>query len=130
MRVTDSSDWRGGIPYDTPMLVADLVPGEPTRCAECGSDSALLDRSELWAVKHRHPNNHSGYVRFYCRQHVPQIKRPAPIAEARAVRRAPTRRSPAPRSPAAAEQPRAMCPDCFVEVSTAGTCPMCGNAVA
>ncbi|MET0672865.1 MAG: glucose-6-phosphate dehydrogenase [Microbacterium pygmaeum] len=126
MKITDSSDWRSGIPYDTPTLVADLVPGDPTRCAECGADSAPRDRSELWAVKHRHPNNHSGYVRFYCREHVPLFQRPKPVIEQRAARRPAARRAPA----AVEHAPRAMCPDCFVEVSAAGTCPMCGNTVA
>lgn len=134
MKITDSTDWRSSVAYDTPVLVADLVPGEPTRCAECGTDSELLLRTELWAVKHRHPNNHSGYVRFYCSDHVPVFEVAKPlVVESRAARAAsPARRTAAPaRRPSVAdEKPRAMCPDCYVEVSALGLCGICGNTIA
>lgn len=129
MKIVASSDWRDAIPFDTLVLVADVVPGEPTRCFTCGTDSALRDRTELWAYKHRHPKNHDGYVRFYCAEHRPVIQRPAaPTAapsrgSARAPRVAPERRAAKPVVP---ERQRAMCPDCFVEVSATGECGMCG----
>lgn len=123
MRITESSDWRNSIPFETPVLVADLIPGEPTRCAGCGAAGEPLPRTALWAYKHRHPNNHSGYVRFYCRAHTPAVARVAPTRPERAAR---TPRRAAPRVP---EAPRAMCPDCFVEVPTTGVCGMCGQRV-
>ena len=133
MKITTTSDWRQSIPFDTPMLVADVVPGEPTRCFTCGNASELRPRAELWAIKHRHPNDHAGYVRFYCREHLPVIQpRPTP-EEARAksvaahrARRAPVQRSTA---TAASDRVRAMCPDCYVEISATGVCGMCGRQV-
>lgn len=126
MKVASAADWRGSIPFETAVLVADLVPGEPTRCATCGPDSAPRERTELWAFKHRHPNHHDGYVRFYCRDHVPVVRRaPAPEQKPRAPR---TER--APRRPAQSDTVRAMCPNCFVEVSAAGECGMCGTRIA
>jgi hypothetical protein len=131
MKITDSTDWRSSVAYDTPVLVADLVPGEPTRCAECGTDSEPLPRTELWAVKHRHPNNHSGYVRFYCSEHVPVFEAPKPVAVAgRAASPARHAAAPAMRPSIADEKPRAMCPDCYVEVSALGLCGICGNTIA
>ncbi|MET0736286.1 MAG: glucose-6-phosphate dehydrogenase [Microbacterium sp.] len=124
MKITDSSDWRGAIPFDSPVLVADLVPGEPTRCVVCGTGSDPRPRTELWAFKHRHPNNHSGYVRFYCRAHIPVGRTPAPESPKTRVR---AERTTAPRRPAHSdEKPRTMCPNCFVEVSATGECGMCG----
>ncbi|GAA1935820.1 hypothetical protein GCM10009775_29620 [Microbacterium aoyamense] len=133
MKIVESADWRSSIPFDTPVLVADLIPGEPTRCAACGADSESFDRTELWAYKHQHPNNHSGYVRFYCREHVPAPARPAPV-ESKPARRAPRRESvprTGPRPASADPDPtRALCPDCFVEVSATGVCGMCGTRVS
>lgn len=132
MKIASSSDWRDSIPFDSPMLVEDIVPGEPTRCATCGIDSLPRPRTELWAVKHRHPKNHDGYVRFYCREHTPVIARPASTAragspvETGAARSAP-RRAAAARTAAAVDKPRAMCTDCFIEVSATGICGMCGK---
>lgn len=128
MRIVASSDWRDAVPFETPVLVADVVPGEPTRCFTCGADSAPLARTELWAFKHRHPKNHDGYVRFYCAAHVPQVQRrpePAttPATRARASRPAAERR---PAKPVIPERQRAMCPNCFVEVSATGECGICG----
>lgn len=124
MKVAAAADWRSSIPFETAVPVADLVPGEPTRCATCGPDSAPRERTELWAFKHRHPNHHDGYVRFYCREHVPVVRR-AQAAERRAPRAERT-----PRRPAQSDVVRAMCPNCFVEVSAAGECGMCGTRVA
>lgn len=133
MRVVSGSDWRDGLPFDTAMLVADVVPGDSTRCVVCGVDSEPRPRTELWAVKHRHPKHHDGYVRFYCHEHVPRIERPAPVAEAR--RPATRPRTPAaPRAstarPTSFDVTRAMCPNCFVEVSATGVCGICGEQVA
>jgi len=131
MKIVASADWRNTLPFDTPVNVAELAPGEPARCAGCGSDADVLPRTELWAVKHRHPKNHAGYVRFYCAAHTPRVA--APVVTAPAVARA--RRAPAAErvpvrrvSPDAV--PRAMCPECFVEVSATGECGMCGLQVA
>jgi hypothetical protein len=134
MKIATGSDWRDGIPFETPVVVSEVVPGEPTRCAVCGVDSAPRPRTELWAFKHRHPKNHDGYVRFYCREHVPAAKRPEPVLE---MRRAPSRSTPtrsAPRAssssrPAASDVVRAMCPNCFVEVSATGLCGICGEQI-
>ncbi|MFG6445383.1 glucose-6-phosphate dehydrogenase [Microbacterium sp. P06] len=127
MRVVSSADWRDGIPFETPMIVADLAPGEPTRCFVCGASSEPRPREELWVVKHRHPNDHGGFVRFYCEEHRPVFvtpvveyagrSRPAPRRE---PREAPARRAPV------VEKQREMCPNCFVEVSATGECGMCG----
>lgn len=128
MRIVASSDWRDAVPFETPVLVADVVPGEPTRCFTCGADSAPLPRTELWAFKHRHPKNHDGYVRFYCAAHVPAPPRRAepaatPASRGRAARPASERR---PAKPVIPERQRAMCPNCFVEVSATGECGICG----
>src|SRR5687767_11019432 len=101
------------------MIVADLVPGDPARCSVCGD---LRPRTELWALKQRHPHHHDGYVRFYCREHLPMVeRREAPVAAKRPGRaprgeRAPSTRRSAP----VVEKQRAMCPNCFIEVSAAG----------
>ncbi|WP_106815851.1 glucose-6-phosphate dehydrogenase [Microbacterium timonense] len=127
MRIVASSDWRDAVPFESPVLVADVVPGEPTRCFACGPDAEPLPRTELWAFKHRHPKNHDGYVRFYCAAHVPKVERRMPAAPATAARSASRpaaeRRAPKPVVP---ERQRATCPNCFVEVSATGECGMCG----
>ncbi|QKJ18183.1 glucose-6-phosphate dehydrogenase [Microbacterium hominis] len=133
MKIVDSSDWRENLPFETPTLVADVVPGEPTRCVGCGADSALHERSELWAVKHRHPKNHSGFVRFYCAEHRPAVVvAPAPVvaaAKPKAARKPAAPRTTTPRPTPSIDRVRAMCPDCFLEVSATGECGMCGNKV-
>ena len=129
MKITSTSDWRNEIPFETPMIVASVVPGDPTRCSVCGGDSQLRPRTELWAVKHRHPNQHAGFVRFYCQAHLPVLERVAPVETRRTAARA--ERAAAVRRPAAVDAaPRAMCPECFVEVSATGECGMCGRQVA
>ncbi len=136
MKIVASADWRDGLEYDIPVLVSDVIPGEPTKCFACGTESPLRERDELWAVKHRHPKNHDGFVRFYCIRHVPPLpvapSAPAP-APARA-RRAPAapraERTIAPRRTQDFDRVRAMCPNCFVEISAAGECGMCGWSAA
>ena len=130
MRVAASSDWRDGIPFETPLIVADVLPGDDARCSVCGGESAVRPRTELWVIKHRHPRHHDGYVRFYCLEHRPAL---APIESAAARERPAARgahRPSTPRAHAAAEKPRALCPDCFVEVPPTGVCGMCGRTVA
>lgn len=130
MKVTSTSDWRESIAFETPMIVSEIVPGDPTRCSVCGGDSELRSRTELWAVKHRHPNHHAGYVRFYCAAHLPAIAPPAaPIETRRSAARA-ERSAPGRRTQPVDDKPRAMCPDCFVEISATGSCGMCGRQVA
>jgi len=131
MKVVASSDWRDAVPFDTPIVVADIAPGEPARCSGCGSDADVLPRTELWAVKQRHPNDHGGFVRFYCAEHVPVFEIPAPPVE---VKRTPARKEPraAPTrkpTPVMDRPHRAMCPDCYVEVSATGECGMCGLSI-
>lgn len=134
MKIVASSDWRDAIPFDTLVVVADLVPGDPTRCFSCGTESEPRDRTELWAYKHRHPKNHDGFVRFYCAEHRPVIEeRPvamaAPGVTARAPRAPKAPKAPKPErqaKPVVPERIRAMCPNCFVEVSATGECGMCG----
>ncbi|MDT0180511.1 glucose-6-phosphate dehydrogenase [Microbacterium sp. ARD31] len=136
MKITTSSDWRDGLPFGTPVLVSEVMPGEPTRCASCPSDAPVLERTDLWAVKHPHPKNPAGFVRFYCLEH-----RPAPAREPESVvrpgdapraRRSPTARAATTRTPRptpSADRPRAVCPTCFVEVPSTGICGMCGERV-
>lgn len=131
MKIVASSDWRDAIPFDTLVLVADVVPGEPTRCFTCGTASEPRERTELWAFKHRHPKNHDGYVRFYCAEHRPVIPRPAAAASlpsgrtsARSTPRAGAERRPG--KPVVPQRERATCPNCFVEVSATGECGICG----
>lgn len=130
MRIATGSDWRDGLPFDTPTLVADVVAGEPTRCVVCGVDSELRPRTELWAVKHRHPKHHDGYVRFYCAAHTPAPRRVEPVVVERRTQKRSAPRAASPSRPAASDVVRAMCPDCFVEVSATGECGMCGQRVA
>ena len=132
MKVAKTADWRDAVPFGTPVLVADVIPGEPTRCSVCGADSEPRSRDELWAFKHQHPHHHDGYVQFYCGEHVPKVE-VAPVAAPPAVRskRAPATRSdrtPAVRRPTPnMDRVRAMCPDCFIEVSAKGVCGNCGR---
>lgn len=135
MKVASSADWRDGLAFETPVLLADLMGGDDARCFTCGPESEPLDRTHLWAFKHRHPKHHNGYVRFYCREHVP-VTRPAPEPAPTAARRAKPaarvraeRPSPARRGPSL-DDVRAMCPECFIEVSAAGVCGVCGTSVA
>ncbi|MCT2087624.1 glucose-6-phosphate dehydrogenase [Microbacterium enclense] len=134
MKIVSSSDWRDAIAFDVPVVVADVVPGEPTRCVGCGADGELFDRTELWAVKHRHPKHHGGFVRFYCDAHKP-APAPAPAApvlakKTRASAPRAERRPMSPKPTPVTDRPtRAMCPDCFVEVSAGGDCGMCGAQV-
>ena len=122
MKFAGTSDWRDAIAFDTPMIVADLVPGDPARCSTCGQ---LRPRTELWALKQRHPHHHDGYVRFFCREHLPKVEPPVPPAE---TRRSSARagRAPAARRTPVAEKQRAMCPNCFIEVSATRVCGVCG----
>ncbi|MDF2667314.1 MAG: glucose-6-phosphate 1-dehydrogenase [Microbacterium sp.] len=134
MKIVSSSDWRDAIAFDVPVLVADVVPGEPTRCVACGTDGALIERTELWAVKHRHPKHHGGFVRFYCETHKPAVAPPPPapveIKRARSAAPRAERRPSTPKAVAITDRPmRTMCPDCFVEVSAGGDCGMCGAQV-
>ncbi len=138
MRITSGSDWRDAVPFDTPLNLADFAPGDPTRCAVCGPASAEVVRDQLWVVKHRHPKQHAGYVRFYCDRHVP-APAPAPVVpepvragSARSARSAVPRAAAerAPRRPAVIERPRAVCPNCFMEVPPTGICGSCGEHVA
>lgn len=133
MRVTSSGDWRSGLAFDTPVLVSDVLPGGPARCFGCGFGSDPRPRTELWAVKRRHPKHHDGDVQFYCAEHVPALQRPplAPDEPARAAAR-PTRSAAVrpPRRAPVVERPRAICPDCFVEVPPTGVCGMCGQTVS
>lgn len=137
MKIRTSSDWRDALPFELPVPAAEAAPGDPARCAGCGADAAPLPRTELWVVKHRHPNNHAGFVRLYCAEHRPKPA-PAPVVEAAPARRAPTARAAAPREPRAPRAPKAvvperpavLCPDCFVQVPATGVCGMCGQRVA
>lgn len=128
MRVASAADWRDRLAFETPVVLADLMPGDDTRCFACGPDSELLPRAAIWAYKHRHPKNHDGYVRFYCSAHVPAARR-APVAEP--ARRARAERAPRadrmPRRPAPTDVVRPMCPNCFIEVSATGECGVCGE---
>ncbi|WP_159499159.1 glucose-6-phosphate dehydrogenase [Microbacterium sp. 18062] len=132
MKVVSSSDWRDALPFETPLLVADVAPGEPTRCATCGTSADPIPRERLWAVKHRHPNNHTGYLRFYCADHVPAAKVPEPPAPTRRTiaQRERSAATPTRRAEPVVEKPRAVCPDCFIEVSATGRCGMCGALIA
>lgn len=130
MKIVAGADWRDDIPFDKPVRVADIAPGDPAHCALCGAGSAPLPRDELWALKHRHPQNHAGYVRFYCAEHRPK---PAPVAAPPvATRSRPQReRVAAPkRSIPVEEAPKALCPNCFVQVPATGECGICGERVA
>lgn len=135
MKIVSSQDWRDAIRFDAPVLVADVVPGEATRCVACGADGPLYERTELWAVKHRHPKHHDGFVRFYCEAHTPAAAPPppAPVVATKRPRAAAPRAERRPSGPKViplTDRPtRAMCPDCFVEVSIGGDCGMCGAQV-
>lgn len=130
MRIVASSDWRDGLPFEVPVLVAEISPGEDTRCFVCGADSTPLPRTELWAVKHRHPKNHSGYVRFYCAAHRPAPPRLTPVVDPRRSASARGEHRAAPRrSTPAVERPAALCPNCFVEVPATGVCGICGTTI-
>ena len=132
MKITRSSDWRDALPFEVPLLAAEAVPGEPTRCVGCPATVEPHDRSELWVVKHRHPNNPAGFVRYYCADHKPTPKLAPPVSAPERARRA-RAAAPAPRkaaAPSIPERAAVLCPDCFVEVPATGVCGMCGQQVA
>ncbi len=128
MKIRTSSDWREDLPFETPVRAADALPGDPGTCALCPTGTAPYDRSELWAVKHRHPNNHAGFVRLYCTTHRPAP--PAPAAAAPARRSAPPRGERRPAAPQIPERVAAVCPNCFIEVPPTGVCGNCGEVIA
>ena len=80
MKVTSSADWRGGLEFDKPVLVADILPGDPARCSVCPYGADPWPRTQLWAVKLQHPMHHDGDVRFYCAEHLPVIETAPPAA--------------------------------------------------
>lgn len=133
VQIRNSSDWRDALPFELPVAAADAVPGDPTRCAGCGPDSEAWPREALWVVKHRHPTNPAGFVRFYCADHKPTPKlAPAPAAAPERARRTRAASSAAPRkvaAPTIPERPAVFCPDCFVQVPATGVCGMCGTQV-
>lgn len=133
MQIRTSSDWRDALPFETPVLASEAMPGEASRCARCPADEPPKERTELWAVKHRHPNNHAGFVRLYCLDHRPAV--PPPVVSAPAAARAGKSTTPrAPRSPratpSAPERVAAVCTNCFVEVPPSGICGVCGEPVS
>lgn len=127
VKITTTSDWRHGIPFEIPVPLADINPGEATRCIACGADAAPRPRTELWAVKHPHPQHHNGHVRFYCSEHVPAPAAAPAAAPAQAAPRSRPRRAAAARTPVAPERPRAVCPNCFIEIPPTGVCGVCGH---
>ena len=129
MKITNSSDWRDGLPFDIPVDAAEAVPGEPTRCVTCGPDSDPFPREALWAMKHRHPNNPAGFVRFYCADHKPKAPLAPAVSAPERARRAASSRPRKLAAPTIPERIAVMCPDCFVEVPATGTCGMCGQQV-
>lgn len=132
VQIRNSSDWRDALPFELPIPAAEAVPGEPTRCAGCGPDSEPWPREALWVVKHRHPNNPAGFVRYYCADHKPTPKLAPPVSAPERARRA-RATAPAPRkaaAPSIPERAAVLCPDCFVEVPATGVCGMCGQQVA
>lgn len=141
MKIVASADWRDAVPFETPVVVADVVPGDPARCVACRTEADPHPRTQLWAVKHRHPKHHDGFIRFYCADHLPAMElpdAPAPVAaKPKRAPRASSRTAVRPertpevrRSSSVDEAPRAMCPECFVEVSATGICGMCGLTAA
>ena len=131
VQIRNSSDWRDALPFELPVPAAEAMPGEPTRCAGGGPDSEPWPREGLWIVKHRHPNNPAGFVRYYCADHKPTPKlAPPPVSAPERARR--TRAAATPRKAAAPSIPErvaVLCPDCFVEVPASGVCGMCGQQV-
>lgn len=134
VQIRNSSDWRDALPFEIAVAAEQAVPGDATRCSGCGPTSEPWPREALWVMKHRHPNNPAGFVRFYCADHKPAAKlaaAPAPTTRERA--RAARVASGTPRTVAAPtipERPAVMCPDCFVQVPATGICGMCGTPVA
>jgi hypothetical protein len=136
VKIRSSDDWRGTLPFETPTIAAEVVPGDPARCSACPVGTDPYPRTELWAVKHRHPNNHDGDVRFYCALHAPVYEKPDLVASAPlSARTRPPARAPRPaaerveRRPPVIERPRAVCPNCFVEIPPTGVCGICGEVV-
>ncbi|BDV31668.1 glucose-6-phosphate dehydrogenase [Microbacterium terricola] len=88
MKFRSSSDWREALAFETPMLASEIVPGDPCRCVGCAATTAPFERTDLWAVKHRHPNDPAGFVRFYCVAHrpVPASAAVAPVGRRETAR--------------------------------------------
>lgn len=131
MQIRTSSDWRDALPFETPVLASQAMPGDASRCSRCPADAAPRERTELWAVKHRHPNNHAGFVRMYCLDHRPAAPAAPPAAESARTRATPRQRAPRASRPAPApERVAAVCGTCFVEVPASGICGVCGERVS
>lgn len=131
VQIRNSSDWRDSLPFELAVAASDAVPGDATRCAGCGPDSEPWPREALWIVKHRHPTNPAGFVRYYCADHKP-VAKVAPASAAAPARPPRTRAASTPRKAAAPiipERPAVFCPDCFVQVPATGVCGMCGTQV-
>lgn len=134
MQIRNSSDWRDALPFETPLAAAEAVPGDPARCAGCKADVEAYSRDELWVVKHRHPNNPAGFVKFYCAEHRPEppqrAAEPVTVKSVRARGAAAAPRERRVSAPVIPERVAALCPDCWVEVPPTGVCGMCGQKVA
>jgi hypothetical protein len=131
------------VPFEIPVSLAEVAPGDETRCFVCGPESDEVPREELQAYKHRHPRNHDGYVRFYCVRHVPaappapietspavKARRPRVAAEPRRVPGSSRRDSASARLAGTPERVRPVCPNCFMEIPPTGVCGNCGYTLA
>ena len=130
MQIRNSSDWRDALPFELPVAAAEAVPGDATRCAGRGVDSEPWPREALWVVKHRHPTNPAGFVRYYCADHKPTPKLAPPVSAPERARRAPVSTPRKAAAPTIPERAVVLCPDCFVQVPPTGVCGMCGQQVA
>ena len=80
----------------------------------------------IWSSSSR---DHGGFVRFYCIEHKPAPVVAAAVAPGRAAaarRSAPAEKRPPVRRATHDDRIRAMCPNCFIEVSATGECGVCG----
>lgn len=125
-------------------------------CVDC-SDEFKYPSSELTAIKVHRPRRPEGHWLIFCAEHLaeyqatdhPEDQESAvttPKARSKTARApktsagtaatgtsASTKKAAAPAEPRLAtkvEREAAMCPDCFVEASLTGACPMCGEPIA
>lgn len=109
-------------------------------CAEC-SDEFKYPSNQLTAIKVHRPRRPEGHWLIFCAEHLAEYQSTDhPEDEAAAASAPRTRAKKAsvpkvqvpvePKLASKVEREGVMCPDCFVEASLTGACPMCGEPIA
>lgn len=143
--------------YNEPYPLTSVSDQPDAACVDC-SDELKYPSTELTTIKVHRPRRPDGHWLVYCSEHLaeymlsdhsedeqepvaPRAKRSSAskakagaasgagakataTGKATAAAKASAKREPVP------ERVAVMCPDCFVEASLSGTCPMCGEPIS